>query len=170
MFENDPRSVFENDPPALLKDAFVPLGQAHKWKTHHQFVLLLCLPKGFSLKPWKWGIFEYPGSKRWREMKRNQYQLFLQYVEEKGMKMKMITYFFNFVNFDAIRVRMEIWASFLGKLGNSSLSLRENQWFFEYFARNPCSYLGSCSFGLWLPSQFGEFRISLSQLLFYFSC
>ena len=34
----------------------------------------------------------------------------------------------------------------------------------EYFALNPSSlYLGSCSFGLWLPStpQFGEFRISL---------
>ena len=36
--------------------------------------------------------------------------------------------------------------------------------FREYFALNPSSlYLGSCSFGLWLPStpQFGEFRISL---------
>ena len=47
---------------------------------------------------------------------------------------------------------MEIWASFSG--GKSMI--------FKYFALNPCSlYLGSCSFGLWLPTQFGEFRISL---------
>ena len=69
-----------------------------------------------------------------------------------------------------------IWCNFVGRsvrmgrfghlfpgkssVNSTGLCLRENQqWFFEKKLLNLCSlYLGSCSFGLWLPStpQFGD--------------
>ena len=64
----------------------------------------------------------------------------------------------------ASRAYGEIWASFSGQVGcklNWPLPQRKSAVIFRsYFALNLCSlYLGSSSFGLWLPStpQFGDF-------------
>ena len=87
---------------------------------------------------------------------------------ERGMKMKIIMVFSVLIQFCGWECAYgEIWASFSGQFGcelNWPLPHRKSAVIFrEYFTLNPCSsYLGSCSFGLWLPStQFERFRISL---------
>ena len=106
-------------------------------------------------------IQEEKDEEEWKETIYHKYF----YVEDRGMKMKMIRDFSILMQLCRKRVCIR-WdlGIFYGQVGcklNWPLPQRKSAVIFrEYFALNPCSlYPGSCSCGPWLPStpQFGDF-------------